>query len=113
MALEPFNNSQPLTMGVELELQLISHADYDLTASSPDLLHLLNRKPFPGNVTPEITESMIEINTDVHTNHTEMVAQLQLIRDTLVTAGEQLNICLLYTSPSPRDRQKSRMPSSA
>ena len=24
-----------------------------------------------------------------------------------------MNICLLYTSPSPRDRQKSRMPSSA
>ena len=34
-------------------------------------------------------------------------------------AGEQLGLgdkvetCLLYTSPSPRDRQKSRMPSSA
>ena len=27
--------------------------------------------------------------------------------------GLQFNICLLYTSPSPRDRQKSRMPSSA
>ena len=26
---------------------------------------------------------------------------------------KQLMICLLYTSPSPRDRQKSRMPSSA
>ena len=25
----------------------------------------------------------------------------------------RLSICLLYTSPSPRDRQKSRMPSSA
>ena len=25
----------------------------------------------------------------------------------------QRQICLLYTSPSPRDRQKSRMPSSA
>ena len=25
----------------------------------------------------------------------------------------QMNHCLLYTSPSPRDRQKSRMPSSA
>ena len=24
-----------------------------------------------------------------------------------------LSLCLLYTSPSPRDRQKSRMPSSA
>ena len=30
----------------------------------------------------------------------------QLIRQTIMT-------CLLYTSPSPRDRQKSRMPSSA
>ena len=27
--------------------------------------------------------------------------------------GELYNPCLLYTSPSPRDRQKSRMPSSA
>ena len=26
---------------------------------------------------------------------------------------DHLNNCLLYTSPSPRDRQKSRMPSSA
>ena len=25
----------------------------------------------------------------------------------------EFTICLLYTSPSPRDRQKSRMPSSA
>ena len=28
-------------------------------------------------------------------------------------AADQAAICLLYTSPSPRDRQKSRMPSSA
>ena len=27
--------------------------------------------------------------------------------------ARQKVICLLYTSPSPRDRQKSRMPSSA
>ena len=30
-----------------------------------------------------------------------------------LTAGSQGVSCLLYTSPSPRDRQKSRMPSSA
>ena len=29
------------------------------------------------------------------------------------TALEELNICLLYTSPSPRDNRTSRMPSSA
>ena len=30
-----------------------------------------------------------------------------------LTARREGDICLLYTSPSPRDRQKSRMPSSA
>ena len=35
--------------------------------------------------------------------------KLNISRITIVTTGT----CLLYTSPSPRDRQKSRMPSSA
>ena len=30
-----------------------------------------------------------------------------------VAGGRALITCLLYTSPSPRDRQRSRMPSSA
>ena len=30
-----------------------------------------------------------------------------------VVVKAQVQVCLLYTSPSPRDRQKSRMPSSA
>ena len=33
--------------------------------------------------------------------------------DRYVINGQKVWICLLYTSPSPRDRQKSRMPSSA
>ena len=33
--------------------------------------------------------------------------------DCLMTGSANVKICLLYTSPSPRDRQKSRMPSSA
>ena len=31
----------------------------------------------------------------------------------VIKPGHQIISCLLYTSPSPRDRQKSRMPSSA
>ena len=38
--------------------------------------------------------------------------QFELLRKTLI-AMKISEICLLYTSPSPRDRQKSRMPSSA
>jgi carboxylate-amine ligase len=92
MPLEPFTQSTPLTFGVELELQLVSLSDFDLTAASPDLLHLLARKPFPGNVTPEITESMIEINSSVQSHYPALLAELQEIRDTLVSAGDILNI---------------------
>ena len=35
------------------------------------------------------------------------------IRNLIVCQGSTYKICLLYTSPSPRDRQKPRMPSSA
>ena len=35
------------------------------------------------------------------------------IASSVVLMPSYVNICLLYTSPSPRDRQKSRMPSSA
>jgi carboxylate-amine ligase len=79
-------------MGVELELQLVSLSDFDLVPASPDMLELLGRAPFPGNVTPEITESMIEINSSVHTGHGELLAELRRIRDTLVAAGDRLNV---------------------
>ena len=92
MPLEPFASSQSLTMGVELELQLVSLSDFDLVAASPDMLELLGRKPFPGNVTPEITESMIEINSSVHTGHAGLLAQLREIRDRLLDAGDRLNV---------------------
>ena len=40
------------------------------------------------------------------------VANLQA-RQTGKTFNGMAKLCLLYTSPSPRDRQRSRMPSSA
>ena len=42
----------------------------------------------------------------------QRASTLRLRPWTLAVEGEVKN-CLLYTSPSPRDRQKSRMPSSA
>ena len=36
-----------------------------------------------------------------------------VIEDGAIDFSQQFERCLLYTSPSPRDRQKSRMPSSA
>ncbi|MEZ5645926.1 MAG: YbdK family carboxylate-amine ligase [Burkholderiaceae bacterium] len=92
MPLEPFKASEALTMGVELELQLVNTYDMDLSSSANDLLELLGRKPFPGIVTPEMTQSMIEIATSVQHEHGPLLTQLQQIRDTLVDAGDRLNI---------------------
>jgi glutamate---cysteine ligase / carboxylate-amine ligase len=92
MALEAFKTSDPLTLGVELELQLVSLSDFDLVEASPDMLDLLARKPFPGNVVPEITQSMIEISTTVQTTHEGLLRQLRSIRDALVDAGDRINV---------------------
>ena len=37
----------------------------------------------------------------------------QLVKHQVGLVWNEISSCLLYTSPSPRDRQKSRMPSSA
>ena len=92
MPLPPFKTSEPLTLGVELELQLVSLSDLDLVDASPDMLELLGRGRFPGNVVPEITDSMIEVSTDVHAGHASLLAQLREIRDALVKAGDRLNV---------------------
>ena len=45
----------------------------------------------------------------------ELLRRLHVINDGEVIGGAKafIIICLLYTSPSPRDRTRSRMPSSA
>ena len=44
----------------------------------------------------------------------EAIADAKTVKETAIAnAKAALEDCLLYTSPSPRDRQKSRMPSSA
>lgn len=108
MPLEPFKTSDALTLGVELELQLVSLSDFDLAEASPDMLDLLRRKPFPGVVTPEITESMIEIATSIHTRHDELLAQLREIRDTLIRAGDTLNVGVCGGGTHPFQRWSER-----
>ena len=41
------------------------------------------------------------------------LGEVSLILGMKITRDRVKKTCLLYTSPSPRDRQKSRMPSSA
>jgi carboxylate-amine ligase len=94
MSLERFSDSRPLTLGVELELQIVGTHDYDLTPAAADLLRILDRRGLPGSVVPEITDSMIELSTGICEDHADVLRQLTLIRDALVAAADKLGVAL-------------------
>jgi carboxylate-amine ligase len=104
MPLEPFKASAALTMGVELELQLVNPTDFDLSDSANDMLHLLGRKPFPGDVKPEMTLSMIEVSTDVQLRYDDLLAQLRRMRNVLLEAGDRLNVAICGGGTHPFQR---------
>jgi carboxylate-amine ligase len=79
-------------MGVELELQLIGPRDCDLTRAASDLLVLTEEARHPGEIKPEVTESMIEVGSTVHQQYGPLNDELQVIRDVLVGAAQRLNI---------------------
>jgi len=87
-----FKPSQPLTLGVELELQILNRRDCDLTRGATELIALVERRAHPGEVKPEITESMVEVSTGIHERHGPLLAELRSIRDALVAAADRLNL---------------------
>src|SRR6185295_15782204 len=87
-----FRRSDALSMGVELELQILNSRDYNLARDAADLLKVLEKLEYPGEIKPEITESMIELNSSIHTRHETLVAELKQIRDVLVEAAARLNL---------------------
>ncbi|MFZ5539677.1 MAG: YbdK family carboxylate-amine ligase [Pseudomonadota bacterium] len=103
-----FTKSDALTMGVELELQIVDRRTGDLTRGASDLIHLIERKPYPGDIKPEITESMVEISTKVHTRFGPLRDELRAIRDTLVPAADRLDLEIAGGGAHPFQRWHER-----
>jgi glutamate---cysteine ligase / carboxylate-amine ligase len=87
-----FKSSSGLTLGVELELQLVQPHDLDLARDAGDLLARLEKQKLPGAVKPEITESMIELNTSIHSGYPLLAAELDIMRDAVVREAGMLNL---------------------
>jgi len=87
-----FTPSKNLSVGVELELQILNSRDFDLARDAADLIALLEKSPLPGAVKPEITESMVELNSSIHLGHDTLVAELRTIRDAVTQAAQRLNV---------------------
>jgi glutamate---cysteine ligase / carboxylate-amine ligase len=87
-----FHPSEPLTVGVELELQLIHHRDGDLTRAATDLVRITRTRHPQLDIKLEITESMIEVATGIQRDYAGVLNDLRALRDAVCDSARLLNV---------------------
>ena len=108
MAELPFKSSSALTFGVELELMLVNTRDFNLAPDADDLLRRCTRDAPQGELKPELTQSMIEINTSVHTHYPALLAELRATRDVLAGHARKMNVALAGGGTHPFQKWSDR-----
>ena len=104
----PFKSSAPLTFGVELELMLVNTRDFNLAPDADDLLRRIERDAPGGELKPEITQSMVEINTSVHEHYASLVAELRGTRDVLAGHARKMNVAIAGGGTHPFQKWSDR-----
>jgi len=87
-----FTSSEPLTLGVELELELVDRRDGDLTRAATDLLRIVQKRHPTLDIKLEITESMIEVATGVRRDYNSLLADLRELRDAVCEGAKLLHV---------------------
>lgn len=82
----PFASSPELTLGVELELQLLDRETRDLSPACGRILERLGSDP--RNVRPELFQSMLEVSTGVCRDLSQVRRELEEIVATVRRAAE-------------------------
>jgi carboxylate-amine ligase len=103
-----FTVSEPLTFGVELELMVLNTHDFNLARGAGDLLAQLDKVKLAGQVKPEITQSMIELNSAVHRKYGDLLAELVHTRDAVVHAADRLNLAIAGGGAHPFHKWSER-----
>lgn len=88
----PFISSIPFTIGIELELQLVNRRNYNLVSDAVDLLQWITPRKLQNQIKLEMTQGMIEINSNVHTCIDELLNELKELRNALNRGAQYLNI---------------------
>ena len=73
----------------------------------------INRPTKLNAMNIDVAREIISIFEQLDKDDSVKVIVLTGEGDKAFSAGADIEYCLLYTSPSPRDRTRSRMPSSA
>ncbi len=104
-----FKPSEKLTLGVELELQLIDPVSYDLMSCAKDLLRNIKDSEYSERIKPEITQSMIELNTFVHQHPATLLAELIELKAFLLEQAQALNFAIAGGGTHPFQRWSAQM----
>lgn len=107
-ALPRFAASRPLTLGVELELQIVHPRSFDLSPSIDALLGQALPWPGPGEIKLELTRSMVEVSTGICRDTAQVLAELRALRDRLVEAGDRLELGLCGGGTHPFQQWSQR-----
>jgi glutamate---cysteine ligase / carboxylate-amine ligase len=103
-----FKTSAALSIGVELELMLVNTRDFNLAPDADDLLRRATREAPGGELKPEITQSMVEINTSVHERYPELLAELRGTRDVLAGHARKMNVAIAGGGTHPFQKWSDR-----
>lgn len=104
MEILPFTSSKPYTMGIELELQLLNRRNYNLATDAVDLLTWIEPADLKKQIKLEITQGMIELNSDIHTRVDHLVQELKELRAALIKVAHHLNIDVAGSGAHPFQR---------
>lgn len=87
-----FKKNKKITVGVEVELQLINLQSFNLAMEANDFLRRLITVNCPGEIKPEITQSMIEINSSIHDSYSPLLKELLIFRDYIAAEAMKTHI---------------------
>ncbi len=100
MPLPDFHVSEPFTLGIELEMQVVNPPGYDLSQDSSMLIDAVKNQITAGEVKHDITESMLELATDVCRDINQAAGHQQMQKVVLQAAADHhLEICGGGTHP--------------
>ena len=103
---------------IELKLKTNSKQKKLIVSNAEDINYKIKlQQNLINNINSQLNLILREIDRNENRlsdlKQRELTLKDELSKMLLSAYKKKSNFCLLYTSPSPRDRQKSRMPSSA
>lgn len=90
----PFKKSPVGSIGIELEFQLVDPRSHKLISRAKDLIRNIKASEYQSRIKPEITQSMIEVNSSSHRAAQSMLEELAELHTYLLKQAYEMQIAI-------------------